>query len=141
MIDKTYSQLCYIFVVKVLGQLKSKALIRSGFEDEYIEDQIKERALARKNKEFSRGDKIRSYLASKGIALMDAGTETICRPCVPVQQEQLAVPKEAKPCKDTEKQQQAQLVQVKSEEPLLNEQEKSSCVEAVKENLTMPTST
>ncbi|KAL1807737.1 hypothetical protein ACET3Z_024727 [Daucus carota] len=124
---------------EVLGQLKSKALIRSGFEDEYIEDQIKERALARKNKEFSRGDKIRSDLASKGIALMDVGTETIWRPCMPVQQEQLAVPKEAKPCKDAEKQPEAQLVQVKLEDPLPNEQEKSSGVEAVKDNPTLPT--
>lgn len=81
--------------------------------------------MARKNKEFSRGDKIRSELAAKGIALMDVGSETIWRPCVPVQQE-LGVPKEEKPCKDAEKQQQAQLVQVKPEEPLPKKQEKSS---------------
>ncbi|KAK1389999.1 Cysteine--tRNA ligase [Heracleum sosnowskyi] len=124
---------------EVLGQLKSKALKRSGFEDDYIEDQIKERAFARKNKEFSRGDKIRSELAAKGIALMDVGSETIWRPCVPVQQEQLGVPKEAKPCEDAEKQKQAQLVQVKPEEPLPKEQDKSSGVEAVKEKTTLPT--
>lgn len=46
--------------------MKNKALKRSGFGDDYIADQIKERALARENKEFSAGDKIRSDLAAKG---------------------------------------------------------------------------
>ncbi|KAK1390001.1 Cysteine--tRNA ligase [Heracleum sosnowskyi] len=81
---------------EILRQLKNKALKKYGFEDEYVADQIKERALARENKEFSRGDKIRSDLAAKGIALMDVGSKTTWRPCIPAQQEQECVPKQEK---------------------------------------------
>ncbi|KAL7171177.1 hypothetical protein ACSBR2_035924 [Camellia fascicularis] len=76
---------------EVLQQLKEKALKRAGLTEEDILQLIEERALARKNKNFSRGDEIRSELAAKGIALMDVGKETIWRPCVPVQ-EQTSLP-------------------------------------------------
>ncbi|KAF5940275.1 hypothetical protein HYC85_021442 [Camellia sinensis] len=66
---------------EVLQQLKEKALKRAGLTEEDILQLIEERALARKNKNFSRGDEIRSELAAKGIALMDVGKETIWRPC------------------------------------------------------------
>ncbi|KAL0449737.1 UNVERIFIED_CONTAM: Cysteine--tRNA ligase CPS1, chloroplastic/mitochondrial [Sesamum latifolium] len=77
---------------EVLQQLKDKALRRAGLTEAEIFHAIEERTQARKNKEFSRSDQIRSDLASKGIALMDVGKETIWRPCVPVQQEQPSVP-------------------------------------------------
>ncbi|KAL7132473.1 hypothetical protein ABFS83_12G076100 [Erythranthe nasuta] len=83
---------------EVLQQLKLKSLKRAGLTEEDVRHSIEERMLARKNKEFSRGDEIRSDLAAKGIALMDVGSETIWRPCVPVQQEQPAVqPRQEKP--------------------------------------------
>lgn len=75
------------FIGQVLQQLKGKALKRAGMIEDDVLHLIEERALARKNKNFSRGDQIRADLASKGIALMDVGKETIWRPCVPVQQE------------------------------------------------------
>ncbi|KAL0379142.1 UNVERIFIED_CONTAM: Cysteine--tRNA ligase CPS1, chloroplastic/mitochondrial [Sesamum radiatum] len=77
---------------EVLQQLKDKALRRAGLTEAEIFHAIEERTQARKNKEFSRSDQIRSDLAAKGIALMDVGKETIWRPCVPVQQEQPSVP-------------------------------------------------
>ncbi|KAL2241174.1 UNVERIFIED_CONTAM: Cysteine--tRNA ligase CPS1, chloroplastic/mitochondrial [Sesamum indicum] len=77
---------------EVLQQLKDKALKRAGLTEAEIFHAIEERTEARKNKEFSRSDQIRSDLAAKGIALMDMGKETVWRPCVPVQQEQPRVP-------------------------------------------------
>ncbi|KAL0350431.1 UNVERIFIED_CONTAM: Cysteine--tRNA ligase, chloroplastic/mitochondrial [Sesamum radiatum] len=77
---------------EVLQQLKDKALRRAGLTEAEIFHAIEERTRARKNKEFSRSDQIRSDLAGKGIALMDVGKETVWRPCVPVQQEQPSVP-------------------------------------------------
>ncbi|KAL0343105.1 UNVERIFIED_CONTAM: Cysteine--tRNA ligase CPS1, chloroplastic/mitochondrial [Sesamum angustifolium] len=76
---------------EVLQQLKDKALRRAGLTEAEIFHAIEERTRARKNKEFSRSDQIRSDLAAKGIALMDVGKETVWRPCVPVQQEQPSV--------------------------------------------------
>ncbi|KAL2546409.1 Cysteinyl-tRNA synthetase [Forsythia ovata] len=76
----------------VLQQLKDKALIRAGMTEDDVLHLIEERMLARKNKEFSKSDQIRSDLAAKGIALMDVGKETVWRPCVPVQQEKPDVP-------------------------------------------------
>ncbi|KAK4489581.1 hypothetical protein RD792_005393 [Penstemon davidsonii] len=79
--------------IEVLQQLKDKALKRALLTEDDILHSIEERTLARKNKEFSKSDEIRSSLATKGIALMDVGNGTIWRPCVPVvQQEQQAVP-------------------------------------------------
>ncbi|KAL0463562.1 UNVERIFIED_CONTAM: Cysteine--tRNA ligase CPS1, chloroplastic/mitochondrial [Sesamum latifolium] len=77
---------------EVLQQLKDKALKRAGLTEAEILLAIEERMQARKNKEFSRSDQIRSDLAAKGIALMDVGKETVWRPCVPVQQEQPSTP-------------------------------------------------
>uniref|UniRef100_A0A5B7A8C2 cysteine--tRNA ligase n=1 Tax=Davidia involucrata TaxID=16924 RepID=A0A5B7A8C2_DAVIN len=68
---------------KVLGELKDKALKRADLEEEKVLKLIKEREEARKERDFSRGDQIRRDLAARGIALMDLGTETIWRPCVP----------------------------------------------------------
>ena len=72
---------------QVLQQLKDKALTRAELREDEIMNLIEERAVARKNKMFSRGDEIRSELAAKGIALMDVGKETVWRPCVPLPQE------------------------------------------------------
>ncbi|KAK4484226.1 hypothetical protein RD792_011450 [Penstemon davidsonii] len=78
---------------EVLQQLKDKALKRALLTEDDILHSIEERTLARKNKEFSKSDEIRSSLATKGIALRDIGNGTIWRPCVPVvQQEQQGVP-------------------------------------------------
>ncbi|CAN0887457.1 Cysteine--tRNA ligase 2, cytoplasmic [Linum grandiflorum] len=73
---------------EVLEQLKEKALIRAELEEEDVVRLIEDRKAARKNKEFARSDEIRADLAKKGIALMDVGTETVWRPCVPVLQEE-----------------------------------------------------
>ena len=70
-----------------MEQLKDKALKRAELTEEDILQSIEERTLARKNKEFSRSDQIRSDLAAKGIALMDVGNGTVWRPCVPAQPE------------------------------------------------------
>ncbi|CAA3019473.1 cysteine--tRNA ligase 2, cytoplasmic [Olea europaea subsp. europaea] len=77
---------------EVLQQLKDKALKRAGLTEDDVLHLIEERMLARKNREFSKSDQIRSDLGVKGIALMDVGKETVWRPCVPVQQERPDVP-------------------------------------------------
>ncbi|GKV46522.1 hypothetical protein SLEP1_g53500 [Rubroshorea leprosula] len=69
---------------EVLQQLKDKALKRAGLGEDQLLDVIKERAEARKNKDFTKGDQIRDELKAKGIGLMDIkGADTIWRPCVP----------------------------------------------------------
>ncbi|XP_047330853.1 cysteine--tRNA ligase 2, cytoplasmic [Impatiens glandulifera] len=74
---------------EVLQQLKEKALKRAGLSEEDISGFIEERATARQNKDFGRGDEIRSELTKKGISLMDIGKETVWRPCVPtIEQEE-----------------------------------------------------
>ncbi|XP_010526147.1 PREDICTED: cysteine--tRNA ligase 2, cytoplasmic-like [Tarenaya hassleriana] len=70
-----------------LKELRQKALVRAGVEEEDISRMIEERTRARKNKEFERSDQIRAELTVKGIALMDVGRETVWRPCVPTKQE------------------------------------------------------
>ncbi|KAF8390111.1 hypothetical protein HHK36_024633 [Tetracentron sinense] len=75
---------------EVLKQLKEKALKRAGLTEDDVLRLIEDRFLARKNKDFQRGDQIRDDLAAKGIALMDVGKETIWRPRVPCEQEQQA---------------------------------------------------
>ncbi|KAF7132712.1 hypothetical protein RHSIM_Rhsim09G0105600 [Rhododendron simsii] len=90
---------------EVLQQLKDKALKRSGLTEEGILHLIEERAMARKNKDFNRGDEIRSELAAKGIALMDVGKETIWRPCVPPEQPSLPVQKEQPSVPDRQEEQ------------------------------------
>lgn len=71
-----------------MQQLKDKALKRAGLTEQDVLSFIEERAMARKNKDFSRSDQIRADLTAKGIALMDVGKETVWRPCVPVEAEQ-----------------------------------------------------
>ncbi|GLT34429.1 hypothetical protein SLA2020_089430 [Shorea laevis] len=69
---------------EVLQQLKDKALKRAGLGEDQLLNVIKERAEARKNKDFTKGDQIRDELKAKGIGLMDIkGADTIWRPCVP----------------------------------------------------------
>ncbi|KAK8522289.1 hypothetical protein V6N13_115266 [Hibiscus sabdariffa] len=77
---------------EVLLQLKEKALTRAGLVEDDVIRVINERVEVRKNKDFLRSDQMRAELQAKGIALMDVGTETIWRPCVPVQQEPEVVP-------------------------------------------------
>uniref|UniRef100_A0A5B7A8M0 cysteine--tRNA ligase n=1 Tax=Davidia involucrata TaxID=16924 RepID=A0A5B7A8M0_DAVIN len=84
--SETYSE--------VLQQLKDKALKRAELTEDDVLRLIEERASARKNKNFQRGDQIRSDLTAKGIALMDVGKEMIWRPCVRVEQEQPCAPVE-----------------------------------------------
>ncbi|XP_058183070.1 cysteine--tRNA ligase 2, cytoplasmic [Rhododendron vialii] len=90
---------------EVLQQLKDKALKRSGLTEEGVLHLIEERAMARNNKDFNRGDEIRSELAAKGIALMDVGKETIWRPCVPPEQPSLPVQKEQPSVPDKQEEQ------------------------------------
>ncbi|KAF7833736.1 cysteine--tRNA ligase 2, cytoplasmic-like isoform X1 [Senna tora] len=40
--------------------------------------------MARRNKDYSMSDNIRNQLAEHGIALMDVGTDTIWKPCLPI---------------------------------------------------------
>ncbi|MBA0868973.1 hypothetical protein Goshw_021353, partial [Gossypium schwendimanii] len=79
---------------EVLLQLKEKALTRAGLVEDDVIRLINERAEVRRNKDFLKSDQMRAHLQAKGIALMDVGTETIWRPCVPVQQESEVVPSE-----------------------------------------------
>ncbi|KAJ1263242.1 hypothetical protein BS78_09G168200 [Paspalum vaginatum] len=70
-------------LAEVLKQLKDKALKRAGLSEEYLQEQIEQRNVARKNKQFEISDGIRKNLATKGIALMDEPTGTVWRPCEP----------------------------------------------------------
>ncbi|MBP6219391.1 MAG: cysteine--tRNA ligase [Oligoflexales bacterium] len=54
---------------------RRKILLELGFSSESeIETAIKERALAREEKDWAKGDKIRDQLAERGIVLKDKGT-------------------------------------------------------------------
>ncbi|KAA8532689.1 hypothetical protein F0562_032722 [Nyssa sinensis] len=98
---------------EVLKQLKDKSLKRAEMTEDDVLHLIEERAVARKNKNFSRGDQIRSDLAAKGIALMDVGKETIWRPCVRSEEEQAEQPckpvEQGQPCLAAEQEKQAPL--------------------------------
>jgi cysteinyl-tRNA synthetase len=63
--------------------LKDKALKRAGLTEEKLQEQIEQRNVARKNKQFEISDGIRKNLATKGIALMDEPSGTVWRPCEP----------------------------------------------------------
>ncbi|PKI32670.1 hypothetical protein CRG98_046935 [Punica granatum] len=69
---------------RVLEELKKKALRRAELEQADLEKLIRKRALARKNKEFTKSDQIRASLMAKGIELMELGDETDWRPCPPL---------------------------------------------------------
>ncbi|EOY31726.1 Cysteinyl-tRNA synthetase [Theobroma cacao] len=77
---------------EVLLQLRDRALTRAGLVEDDVLRLISERVEVRRNKDFLKSDQMRADLQAKGIALMDVGTETIWRPCVPVQQELEVVP-------------------------------------------------
>lgn len=82
-LDKSNGMLfCHTW--QVLRQLKDKALKRSCLIEDDVLRLIKDRTQARKDKDFSKSDKIRADLTAKGIALMDVGNETIWRPCLPI---------------------------------------------------------
>ncbi|KAL5976570.1 hypothetical protein ACLOJK_020903 [Asimina triloba] len=52
-------------------QLKDKALVRADLTEEQLQQQIKERTLARNAKNFEKADKIRKLLSPKCMGLMD----------------------------------------------------------------------
>ena len=81
------SNIDHFFPVQVLQQFKDKALKRADLVEDDVTNLIEARAIARKNKDFAKSDRIRADLTAKGIALMDLGKETIWRPCVPVEQQ------------------------------------------------------
>ncbi|XXG62990.1 hypothetical protein AAC387_Pa05g1265 [Persea americana] len=56
---------------KVLEQLKDKAFKRAGLIEDEVLQQIEDRALARKNKEYAKSNELRKKLFDIGIALMD----------------------------------------------------------------------
>lgn len=62
--------------------MKQKALKQAGLEEADVLLLIQERAMARRNQDYLKSDKIRDKLARKGIALMDVGNDTIWRPCL-----------------------------------------------------------
>ncbi|AQK94258.1 Cysteine--tRNA ligase 1 cytoplasmic [Zea mays] len=70
-------------LAEVLKQLKDKSLKRAGLTEEQLQEQIEQRNVARKNKQFEISDGIRKNLATKGIALMDEPSGTVWRPCEP----------------------------------------------------------
>ena len=59
---------------------------RAGLFEDDVQRLIDERTEARTNKDFAKSDKIRAELTVKGIALMDEGSETVWRPCIPSEQ-------------------------------------------------------
>ncbi|XP_074296783.1 cysteine--tRNA ligase 2, cytoplasmic-like [Silene latifolia] len=75
---------------EVLHQLKEKALLRAEMTEDDVSHMIEEREMARKNKDFSMSDQIRSQLTAKGISLMDLPTGTTWRPCVPEGKDQVS---------------------------------------------------
>ncbi|CAK9159509.1 unnamed protein product [Ilex paraguariensis] len=117
---------------EVLQQLKDKALKRAGLTEDDVLHFIEDRALARKNKDFSRGDQIRSDLAAKGIALMDVGKDTVWRPCVPVEPEQPTMPiQQEQPTMAVQQEQPA--IPVQQEQPCLPVQRNQPCAPADKD--------
>lgn len=77
--------------MKVLHELREKALKRAKLTEDQVIEKINERNAARKNKEYERSDLIRKDLAALGIALMDSPEGTSWRPAVPLaMQEQFA---------------------------------------------------
>ncbi|GJN14617.1 hypothetical protein PR202_gb01464 [Eleusine coracana subsp. coracana] len=69
--------------LKVLKQLKGKALERAKLTEDQLQNQIEQRNDARRNKQFDVSDRIRKDLAALGIAMMDEPTGTLWRPCEP----------------------------------------------------------
>jgi len=65
---------------EVLEQLKARALVRAQLSEQAVQDAIRERAQARADKNYARGDEIRDELAAKGVMLMDVPGGTTWRP-------------------------------------------------------------
>uniref|UniRef100_A0A1J3JIL3 cysteine--tRNA ligase n=1 Tax=Noccaea caerulescens TaxID=107243 RepID=A0A1J3JIL3_NOCCA len=69
---------------ELLKEMKQKALARAGIGEEVVLEKIEARRIARKNKDFETSDRLREYLAIKGVSLMDiSGEDTVWRPCLP----------------------------------------------------------
>lgn len=64
----------------MLEQLKARALVRAQLSEQAVQDAIRERAQARADKNYARGDEIRDELAAKGVMLMDVPGGTTWRP-------------------------------------------------------------
>uniref|UniRef100_A0A0A8XVI9 TIDP3536 n=1 Tax=Arundo donax TaxID=35708 RepID=A0A0A8XVI9_ARUDO len=75
-------------LAEALKQLKGHALTRAKLTEEQLQEQIEQRNVARKNKQFEVSDGIRKHLATLGIALMDEPTGTIWRPREPERSEE-----------------------------------------------------
>lgn len=65
---------------EVLEQLKARALVRAELSEDAVQEAICERAQARADKDYARGDEIRDGLAAKGVMLMDVPGGTTWRP-------------------------------------------------------------
>lgn len=78
--------------LKVLQELREKALKRAKITEEEVVEKIHERNAARKNKEYERSDGIRKDLAAIGIALMDSPEGTTWRPAIPLAMQEQYVP-------------------------------------------------
>ncbi|KAL6502543.1 hypothetical protein OROHE_024548 [Orobanche hederae] len=68
---------------EVVQQLKEKAMKRAGVTEMELSRLIEERAMARKNNDRVKSDKMREDLENKGIYLMDEGELTVWRPRPP----------------------------------------------------------
>ncbi|KAL9338759.1 hypothetical protein Peur_067774 [Populus x canadensis] len=77
---------------EALQQLREKALMRAKLTEDQILQKIKERTVARKDKDYEKSDAIRKDLAALGIALMDSPDGTSWRPAIPLalQEQQVA---------------------------------------------------
>lgn len=80
------------FLLQALQQLREKALMRAKLTEDQILQKIKERTVARKDKDYEKSDAIRKDLAALGIALMDSPDGTSWRPAIPLalQEQQVA---------------------------------------------------
>ncbi|KAF6988899.1 hypothetical protein CFC21_006325 [Triticum aestivum] len=70
--------------LKVVKQLKEKALKRAGMSEEELQQVIEQRSAARK-KEFAESDRMRAELSARGIALMDEPAGTLWKPSEPAE--------------------------------------------------------
>lgn len=59
-------------VLGVFDTSSASWFIPDGIDVEWVEEKIKERALARKKKDYATADRIRDELSQKGIILEDA---------------------------------------------------------------------
>ncbi|MFH1380737.1 MAG: cysteine--tRNA ligase [Candidatus Omnitrophota bacterium] len=76
--DLKYAKCMIVELSQILGLLLEKEKIDQGLEL-YIKSKLKERAVARKEKNFKKADEIRNELELKNIIIEDTGTDTIWR--------------------------------------------------------------